>query len=122
MKPIDGLAKPTRLVRRKPAAEIARSDSRAGPAAPQSAARSQPRSEAVMQQHLIAKIREMNRLSATRQAIAQTVIDTMLAWKWGEAMHNEPKFAALIRQVHEHIENEPKLQAALTRIIEQLKK
>jgi len=39
--------------------------------------------------------------------LRRVVIEAMLAWEFSADLHNEPKFAALVNRVQNHIESEP---------------
>jgi hypothetical protein len=120
MDPIDGLEKLARLIRSKAADKTTRSERRS--AAPKNAANSRTRQppQAILEQELRTKVRQLTQLAAAPQTIGQAAIGTMLAWEFGDELHNEPKFNALVQQVYQHIESEPQIKAAFQRIIEQL--
>ena len=120
MEPIDGLEKLARLMRSKVVGKSTRVEKRGASTASTTGAKLRLPPTAVMEQELRAKVQQLSQLSATRQAINQTVIGTMLAWEYSDQLRNEPKFNALVQLVQRHIENEPKLNAAFQHIIEQL--
>jgi hypothetical protein len=119
MEPIDGLEKLTRLLRSKAADKTSRAERRSAMAKSANEHARQP-AEALIEQKLRAKVRQLVQLSATKLSINQAVIGTMLAGEFNEALYNEPKFNALVQQVHRHIESEPKLKVAFQRVVDQL--
>jgi hypothetical protein len=120
MDPIDGLEKLARLIRGKAADKTTRSERRGAASKSAASARAQPPSQSAIEQELHTKVRHLAQLGATPQTINQAAISTMLAWEFGDELHNEPKFDALVQQVYRHIESEPPLKAAFEQIIEQL--
>lgn len=112
MEPVDGLGSLARLIRKHVRGGRVQSDSR--PTAPRATDNPAPAaSMAALEHELRLRLKRLQQLGAEPEVLMQTLLATLLEWEFGERLHNEPKFDALVQQVRRAIKEAPSLDDAL---------
>jgi hypothetical protein len=119
MEPVNSLERLSELLRKKVTEK--NYGARTSKVAPDSQAQSSGRSSlAVFEQQMQQKIKNLQQIKAAPSALQHTVIESILAWEFGESLRNEPKFVALVNRVKQHVEEESEVKIALEKLYKNL--
>lgn len=112
MEPINGLGRVSELLRKKVTEKSF--GTRTSKVATGSHLQSSERpSIAAFERQMQQKIKNLQHIDASPTALQHAVIESILAWEFGEQLRNEPKFIALVTRVKQHVEEEPEVKVVL---------
>lgn len=117
MDPIDGVAAISRLLRSKVSTDRrgAKVDGRQSNATPT------PRSSLQeLEKELKIRLKQIDAESGDSERKSKVILESVLAWEFGDRVRNEPKFNLLVTRIHHHLNSDKNLSQALHGLIASL--
>ncbi|WP_334079311.1 hypothetical protein [Microbulbifer sp. M83] len=73
-----------------------------------------------LEKELKTRLKQIEAESGDTEKKTKAVLESVLAWEFGDKVRNEPKFNLLVTRIHHHLNNDKNLSQALHNLIVRL--